>query len=170
MNKLKSICLSYKCLVKLIAFSLFFLLFYSIVPVHIPGRNVSDMESTNSFEGRNRTILPLRQNAISSISSFSPSSSSVHLWCTVVRIGDSNSMMTRKFKVFIKSLAQYLNRSLSLNVLTDRKSRPFVSRVISAATVKAGGVKNESAFHQVSHEMGSVCMPWGVALNGSKLN
>lgn len=121
----------YHLFVKLIIFTIFFIVFYNYISL----KNVNSEASRKTDLVKQNTSEPLHV---------------VHLWCIVVKVEEKEAALLRKFRTFLKSLLHHSRHStLSLNVLTDAKSKLFVDATIVNITGQLGYTINE-VIHRIS--------------------
>lgn len=127
----------YNVLVKLTVVTIFFILFYYYVP--LKQFRMLDIK---------RKVIQESELVIDSISNQS-SEPPIYIWCIMLKIDDYDSLLLRKLEGFSNSILQHTKHHISLNILTDAKSRSFVQQILNRKTIR--NKFYEVPFHDVAN-------------------
>lgn len=111
-------------LIKLVVCTIFLILIYYYL----------SLKNTKMKEGN----FSLEDNELNVIHNSTRPLPIIYVWCIVVKVEDNNNILLRNFRIFLKSLLFHSKHPLSLNILTEDKSKARVDFLVSVVTTKMG--------------------------------
>lgn len=114
----------YNVLVKLTVVTIFFIVFYYYVPL----KQFRMLDFKSKVIQESNLVAESIPNK-----SFEPP---IYIWCIMLKIENYDSLLLRKLESFSNSLLQHTKHRISLNILTDAKSRSFVQDILNRKTIR----------------------------------